>query len=170
MTGYAVEIEGMAELDELYRRFPEVTEKYIRWAMEAAVKLTEGNVKINAPVNTGMLRASIGSEVTQLTDGNVQGIVGTSLVDETYPVVMELGAKPFYPPPQHLERWVHLKLGVSEAEAPRVARAVAAGIARNGIKGRFFMKKGLEKSIDAVKGFFQEAVKKMLAEVTHHGY
>jgi hypothetical protein len=89
---------------------------------------------------------------------DVTGKVG-STINEPYPAVMEFGRQPGrMPPPEALERWVHLKLGVPADKAPGVAFQVARSIGRKGIKGRFFMRRAFERSKAAIDGFFRSAL------------
>jgi hypothetical protein len=162
--GYEVRPDANWGLFERYlREFPQIAAKFLRMAMDQSVRLVESNVKPITPVGvSGRLRNSIGSQVIQEGPISIIGKIGSSLKDEEYPATMEFGRKPGTGvPPENLERWVHLQLGVPSKDARRVAGAVARSIAQNGIKAREFMKKGWEKSVDRVNGFFGEALTKI---------
>jgi hypothetical protein len=91
--------------------------------------------------------------------------VGSGISEnEAYPMVMEEGRKAgaAVPPASRLERWVQLQLRVPAADVPKVARVVARSIARKGIKGRHMFETGLKKSQDEIKGFFDDAVRKIV--------
>jgi len=84
------EIKGLkevqAKMEQLAR---DVGGTPMRDAMRTATLLVVRDAKINAPVDTGRLRASIVPEVRTLT-GTVQGIVGSNVV---YAPFQELGTK-----------------------------------------------------------------------------
>jgi hypothetical protein len=165
-TGYNVKVEGLEELEEWVRRYPHLSEKHTRVAMESSVKTVEGNVKPHVPVFQGTLRNSIGSEV-QGSAPKIIGIVGSTLSSEVYPAVMEFGrsAGAKMPPPSALERWVQLVLQVPAKDAPGVAFVVARSIAKKGIEGKRFMQKGFNESVPRIKDFFARALHRIVLEV-----
>lgn len=163
---YEFNFEGWEELQRYLARFPQIAQRELKAAMQKSVVTIAREVKPLTPVGvSGELRNSIGSEVIQEGPTNIIGRVGSS-IREAYPVVMEAGAKPHFPPPGNLELWVRRKLGVSTEDAPSVAFTVARAISRSGIKGRFMLKQGWEKSQARVNGFFEEALRK-IAEAIH---
>lgn len=75
-----VEIKGLKEVQKkLEQVAKDVTGTPMRDAMRDATLLVVRSAKINAPVDTGRLRASIVPEVRVMT-GTVQGIVGSNVV------------------------------------------------------------------------------------------
>lgn len=142
--GYNIEIIGLEEQIKLLKDMDISMTAELRRAMDLAMMDLQAGVRPFVPVNQGRLVGSLGSKVVTLGPGSVQGVFGSSIKDSPYPQVMEFGASPFFPNPDSLERWVHLKLGVSEKDAPGVAFKIARGISRVGIKGRFFMKRGFD--------------------------
>ena len=161
MISYTVDMEGLHEQLAKFAKYPQITDARLKTAMTKSVIAVESAIVPNVPVGvSSRLRNSIASEVVHEGPLSIIGKVGSTLKGEEYPMVMEFGRRPgaTMPPPQALERWVHLQLGVSVEEAPRVAFLVARAIGRRGIKGREFMKKGWEKSQGAITGYFNEAL------------
>ncbi len=148
-------------LERYIQKFPQIAMRELKTAMNQSVITIANEVKPLTPVGvSGELRSSIGSEVKQEGGSQIVGRVGSS-IKEAYPVVMEAGARPHFPPPENLERWVHLKLGVPTEDAPGVAFTIARAISRRGIKGRFFMKQAWERSQVRVNGFFARALERI---------
>lgn len=86
--------------------------------------------------------------------------------DEVYPQVMEFGRAPgTMPPPEALLRWVHLKINPGAELEYSVAFRIARAIKKRGIKGKFFMKAGLERSKDRIIRFFEKALNRIEEEL-----
>lgn len=171
MTGFSYEIEatGLDEAMALLERYPEISHEELMIAMQKSVIVVEGNAKVEAPVDRGRLRGGIGSEVKELGTLSIVGRIGPSLKDEIYPEVMELGGvwENNQPPSSALEPWVRRVIRPDDAkDIPRIAFLIARSIKKNGIKGRFYMKKGWEKSQDRVKEFFFKAVERITERIT----
>lgn len=89
-------------------------------AMHRATLLVERSAKINAPVDTGHLRASIASEVRVEGQGGstVTGVVGSNVL---YSGFMELGTRPHWMPIGAIQVWAR-RHGI---DAFLVQRAIA---------------------------------------------
>jgi HK97 gp10 family phage protein len=75
-----VEVKGLREVQKKMEQLANVFGGTpMRDAMRTATLLVVRSAKINAPVDTGRLRASITPEVRTMT-GTVQGIVGSNVV------------------------------------------------------------------------------------------
>ena len=125
-----MEIKGLKEA----QRKMDQTAKDLRGtamveAMRDATMLVTRSARINAPVDTGRLRASIVPEVVQ-RDNVVKGIVGSNV---KYAPYMELGTRPHWPPIQALEVWAR--------RHNMTAFVVARAIARRGTKARRFLQR-----------------------------
>lgn len=160
-----VVLEGFDEQIRKLENFSQISRKHERLAMFSSVSTVLASVRPLAPSYRSRLRQSLGSEVKELA-GVIEGHVGSSLVDEVYPKVMEVGRQPgSVPPLAGLMRWVHLVLGVPADRAQKVAMAVAFSIARKGIKGRLFMKQGWTQSKPAVENHFKVAMNRIVDEL-----
>lgn len=162
MVGYEVEIQGLEEQLRKLEGFDGLAGRELRRAMDESVITIVSAVRPLTPVGvSGLLRNSIASEVTG-AGTSIEGKVGSTLKEEVYPAVMEFGR---HPRPVALSpglyRWVELKLGVPEADLEKATRGVAAGIAKRGIKGRFFLKRGWEASKGKVEDFFAAALERI---------
>jgi hypothetical protein len=161
---YEIEIKGLDEHLRKLNAYGEIADRELGTAMQQSVIAVESAVRPLVPVGvSGALRQSIASEVKR--EGAGGSIVGRifSSIDSPYPAVMEFGRRPgaAMPPPQALERWVHLKLGVPDELAAGVAFTVARSIARKGIAGRRFMQQGFEKAKSQVDQFFARALERI---------
>ena len=146
-----VEIQGLIETQrKLEQVAAEVHGTPIVNAMKDATLLVQRGAKINAPVDTGRLRASITPEIR--TMGNeVQGVVGSNVA---YAPFMELGTRPHWPPIAALEVWAQ-RHGTT-------AFLVARAIARKGTKAREFLKKAFEDAKDRIYARFEKAVQEVV--------
>ena len=160
MIEFEFDFVGYEEQMKRFERFAPIADQHLVSAMQKSTIEVQSAVRPLTPVFMGALRNSIQSQVKHEGPLNIVGVVGSTLKSEVYPSVMEHGRKPgTMPPPDALERWVHIKLGVSEKDAPGVALAVARKIKARGIPGHFFMKRGWEKSKPRVIGYFEQALR-----------
>ena len=86
-------------------------------AMRDSTLFVTRDAKINAPVDSGRLRASITPEVRTAGE-TVEGVVGSNV---TYAPYVELGTRPHWPPLAALEVWARRH----HTSAFLVARAIA---------------------------------------------
>lgn len=166
---YSVTVVGLDKFD--FEHAPDHVRKNVTDAMNKSVFTVVSEVRPLTPVGvSSRLRNSIGSQV-ETTQSTVIGRVGSTLKSEEYPAVMELGRRPgaAMPPVDALMRWVHLKLGVSNEQARGVAFTVARAISRRGIKGYFYLKRGLEASRTKIQGYFDEALSQLAKDLTNGG-
>jgi len=129
----SLSVEGLAELQALWRSAPDVVQdELISGAWEAEL-LLEREIKEATPVGaTGALSQSIGAHTPQVFGNKVIGAVGTSLA---HAVPVELGTKPHMPPIEPLVDWVKAKLDLHGREAYGVAKMIQYKIAARGTKG-----------------------------------
>jgi len=146
-----VEVQGLIETQrKLEQVVADIHGTPIVNAMKDATLLVQRGAKINAPVDTGRLRASITPEIR--TMGNeVQGVVGSNVA---YAPFMELGTRPHWPPIAALEVWAQ-RHGTT-------AYLVARAIARKGMKAREFLKKAFEDAKDRIYARFDKAVQEVV--------
>lgn len=157
-------LEQLAKLS----RVNSIVKRHSTRAIQQSVKTIVKAVRPNVPVGvSGKLRRSIVSTVSSKVI-RAEGSVFSNLKSEVYPNVMEFGRKAGaqMPPPEALERWVRLKLGVPAGRVASVAFAVARSIGRKGIKGRFFMRKGLDASRTRINEFFGRAIVNIVKDLS----
>lgn len=158
MVGYEIELKGFDEQAARLKAEPAMVNQEFTVAMNQSVLTAVGQVRPLTPVFQSRLRGSIGGTVTSDGLGSVVGTVGSSLSGEVYPSVMEFGRTAGSMPPTTgaLRRWVEIKLGDAS-----LVFVVARAIAKKGIKGKEFMKRGGEAARGAVEGFFAAAVERI---------
>lgn len=114
-----------------------------------ATLLIQRSSRINAPVDTGRLRASITPSVVSGVN-EIQGIVGSNV---KYAPYMELGTRPHWPPIAALETWARSH-GTS-------AFLVARAIARHGTKARRYLQRAFEENAGRVKVMVEQTIKRI---------
>jgi hypothetical protein len=189
-VGYAMDVQiiGLEEQLKKMGNFGVLLNRHLERGMEAATTFTVSKITPNVPVGvSSRLKNSIGSEIRTEGIGSVVGRVGSSLEGEEYPAVMEFGRKPGakMPPPEALVRWVHVKglAGTYSIKTRRrqggkkrqanedlqVAWMIARAISRKGIKGKFYMRTGLQKAKPSVPKFFKKEMDLMMEELSVNG-
>lgn len=145
-----VEVRGLKELQaKLERAGRDLHGEPIIAAMRESTLWVQRDAKLNAPVDTGRLRASITPEVR--TEAlQVLGVVGSNV---EYAPYMELGTKPHWPPLGALEVWAR-RHGM-------IAFVVARAIAERGLKPRKFLQNAFEKNKDRIQRRLERAVKEI---------
>lgn len=188
--GYSLDIDirGLEEQIKRMGNFGTLLNRHLERGMEATTKFTVSKIVPNVPVGvSGRLKNSIGSEIRTEGIGSVVGRVGSSLKGEEYPAVMEFGRRPGsrMPPPEALVRWVHVKglagtysikthrrrgSKASQAEEDlQVAFLIARAIGRKGIKGRFYMRDGLNRAKPSIPKFFKREMDLLMEELSVNG-
>ena len=108
--------------------------------MRDATLVVTREAKINAPVDTGRLRASITPEIRP--HGNtVEGVVGSNV---SYSAFVELGTRPHWVPWGALAAWAS-RHGISEY-------AVRLAIARRGTKAIKYLERAVTEHIPEIIG------------------
>lgn len=165
-SGYKVELVGADALIKVFKNFPDVFYAEIKPPLKKIGLEVERNAKAEAPVHMGTLRASIVHEVN-VGGGKANVQISPSLKGAVYPVVMEFGRKPGSKPPPAaaLIRWVELVIRPAPEDLASTTYLVARAIGQKGIKGREYMKKGLEQSENKIAGWIADGVQKMLERI-----
>jgi HK97 gp10 family phage protein len=123
--------------------------------MRDATLIVMRAARVNAPVDTGRLRASIMPEVKVggvFGGKRVQGIVGSNV---RYAPFQELGTRPFWPPLSALERWAQ-RHGTT-------AYVVARAIARRGIVAKRYLGRALEDNRDRIERLIGSVVSRIVS-------
>lgn len=127
-------------------------------AMHRSTLLVTGTAKVNAPVDRGVLRASIMPEVVTMSK-TVEGVVGSNV---KYAPAQELGTRPFWPPFQPIYEWVRRKRMATGSAIYAVAKGVQRGIAVRGIKGKLFLKRGLDENRERIFQIFDDMIARVI--------
>ena len=121
-------------------------------AVRDCVLTVDRGAKINSPVDTGRLRASITPEVRM--DGNdVVGVVGSNVF---YAPFVEFGTRPHVPPLAALETWA--------ARHHTSPFLVALGIARHGTKASRFLQRAVEENETRIRARIERACAQVAQE------
>lgn len=135
---------------ELEQKIAETHGSEMLMTMRNMTLMIQRDAKINAPVDTGRLRASITPTVAQMGD-TIEGVVGSNV---TYAPYMELGTKPHWPPPGALTVWARRH----NTEEFVVQRAIA----RRGTAPRRFLERAFESNLNRIKQMFDGTIRRIV--------
>jgi len=159
---------------ELEQKIKDLHGAEMLMAIRTATLMVQRDAKINAPSNTGRLRASIVPSVTSREDV-IEGVVGSNV---TYAPYVEFGTKPHWPPLAPIMRWVHLKkmagtysvktkrrtggAGRQRSEDYIVAKWIQRAIAEHGTKPQKYLEKAFEKNVPRIQQMFDITVQRVI--------
>lgn len=147
------EIRGLAETQaNLEKVAAELTGPPMVTGMRDATLVVERDAKVNAPVDSGRLRASITPEVVMMGT-TVQGVVGSNV---TYAPYQELGTRPHWPPLAAVARWAE----IHGTTAYVVARAIAA----HGTRAVRYLQRAFEDNIDRIHKIIGDVVSRITTQ------
>ena len=133
--------------DLLRRLDPATRQRIMNGAFTETESMLEGEVAQRTPVDLGILRGSIQSNV----QGRGIGLRGEVFSNRDYAPAVERGRRPGkFPPRQPIERWTARNLGDG-----RLWFLVARKIARQGTKGAFMFReaaRGSRPSVERIWG------------------
>lgn len=137
----------------------QVVNREIVAATEASVAIVVGEIVPRTPVNLGILRGGVQSEVR---GESAEGVFGRVFNPVGYAMPVEGGARPHFPPVAALIPWVTRKLGLSGKEARSVAFLVARKISRVGTRARLMFSQGLAAAKPRVDARYELALKRIV--------
>lgn len=147
MSNLRVEIRGLKEAQaKMEQVVKDLNGAPYLNAMRDATLIVTRDAKINAPVDTGRLRASITPQVRQRWT-HIEGVVGSNV---KYAPYVELGTRPHFPPPGALATWAR-RHGISEFLVQRA-------IGLRGTKAVKFLQRAFEDNIQRIVGILGHAV------------
>jgi len=155
MTTIDVEVKGLIELQaKMEQMVADLHGPPVLNAMRDSALMVERDAKINAPVDTGRLRASIVPEIVAGAD-QIWGIVGSNV---TYAASVEYGSRPHMPPIEPLAAWVR-RHHIGEAGYEYgIAMLIAWKIAAHGTKARPYLEPAFQKNEAAIRNKFDQAI------------
>jgi len=150
---WRIEVRGLREAQRKVEKIVKdlVGEPMLN-AMRDATLMVQRDAKINAPVDTGRLRASITPGVRMAGDV-VIGVVGSNV---KYAPYMEFGTRPHWPPLAAVEVWAR-RHGMS-------AYLVARSIAMKGTKARRYLQRAFESNKDKMIARFRKAIGQIIGQ------
>lgn len=156
-SGYKFEVSliGFDDFKQKLNNAPQHVAKVTFRMIDKMVNIGREKAVQEAPIDTGNLRRNLAENSKVRTMGSTfYGTIGTNLTSNgfPYPQSMEFGTKPFFPNYKSpaFQDWLR-RHGID----PQAGYLIARSIAKNGIKGRFFLKMAL----DTVKGQMGEVMK-----------
>ena len=138
-------------IDETIENFDKIAKGIVNAEkpMRQATTIVTRDARLNAPVDTGRLRASIMPSVRSSSFGTV-GVVGSNV---EYAPYQELGTQPFWPPVAALETWAR-RHGM-------VAFLVARAIAQRGIRAKRFLQKAYNSNVNRINQLFNDYIRRL---------
>lgn len=135
-------------------------------AVRAGAGRIEGATARETPVNTGALRASLGSFVWTGPDW-VRGAVGSPVAYAPY---VEYGTRPHWPPLAPLEAWARRKFTLGSGaeatkEARSIARRVAFAISKRGTKAARMLRHAFARAGPQLPRYVGQAVDRWKREM-----
>ena len=118
--------------------------------MRQATLVVTRDARINAPVDTGRLRASITPEV-RMQSMTVLGVVGSNV---EYAPYVELGTRAHWPPPGTLAVWAR-RHGMPEFLVQRA-------IARRGTKAVKYLERAVTQNVSEIVRILSDAVARII--------
>lgn len=167
MIEISVTTDGLDESMRALKAFDDIAQDELTKAMYRTTAAIENRAQANAPVDRGRLRGSLGSKIKTLEPTVIRGVVGSSLKDEVYPVVMEEGREPgTLPPISAIQAWVRRKFRPRAQDERSIAWAVATKIKKYGIEGRKYMERAADASVQRIYEHFERAVAAIAERLT----
>lgn len=160
---FHVDVVGLEQFVAKYRNAPRIIGEEMGTAGKKAGIMVERQGKANAPVWRGHLRRSITS--TKAPFGTtVSPLVTTTMVGSNLPYadVMEKGRRPDRPAPPTAAIAAYLS---AKGKDPRAAWVVARKIGRDGIEGKFYMRRALEALKPRIRQEFEDAKRRAIARI-----
>jgi HK97 gp10 family phage protein len=139
-------------VDETIENLKGVAQKVddISEPMRQSTLLVTGSAKKNAPVDRGVLRASITPGVRDTGLAGMVGVVGSNV---EYAAAMELGMEPHFVPLKALKGWAR-RHGIS-------AWLVQQAIAARGTKARRYLQKAFNTNKSRIIRIFNDYIKRI---------
>jgi hypothetical protein len=148
--GVTVEVKGMEEI--LKKLEPQFLSGPMGDFLKRSIITVQGKARVKSPVDTGLLRSSIGYEV----DRGIPPMLAKTGTSVFYAPYQEFGTGTFvgrrvhWPPGQALGLW-------AEKHGTLTGSEIASIIGHHGgLRPRRFLRGGLEESLSAIRGFLAD--------------
>lgn len=156
-----IHYEDITDFVAMLQEHPKEAAIEIRRTMQMSVDTLIQTITGHTPVNTGILRGSITSEIHGEPVAQFYGDVFTPVI---YGEPVEMGRKPGrMPPVGAIEQWVIRKLGVEEGKESRnVAFLIARSIGKGGTSGALMFEKGMKQAEPIVNRLWDDIPERIL--------
>lgn len=161
---------NLPQLQDLWARSPEITERELGRSMTEAVFLLEREVLERTPEGIGGtagLKGGIAAIPPAAPSGISGEVIGLVIGSAAHTVPIEMGTKPHFAPIRPLQDWVEYKLGLEGAEAKSVAYAIRQTIARKGTEGKFMFRDAFAANEQQVEQILLAALPRIVQELTN---
>jgi HK97 gp10 family phage protein len=150
-----ISIEGLKEIQkEMDRIVEDMSGDPVKAAMAKATLIVMRDARRNAPVDRGILRASIVPQVVTRTN-EVQGIVGSNVKWAPY---QEFGTRPFTPPRAPIWQWaLRVAKGNKNRASSIFARAMVS-ISRRGIIAKQYLQRAFDDNLERITRIVSDAI------------
>jgi len=147
-----LEVEGLEELQEALKKYPEQWEQIAGKALGPGLSILEAEAKERAPVGvTGESASKIGSEIVREAGSQIVGKIGSGV--DYGPYSLEYGRGPGkMPPVDAIEEWARFR------GMPGAGFVIARAIGARGIKAPRVFSKTLAAKKDEVLKLFERGI------------
>lgn len=153
--------EVEVRMSTMFDRASDVVRDEMQTAIAAGVNELRNEIVPRVPVNQGILRQGVQTQVALM--GDQLEMVGRVFDPVAYAVPVEAGSVPHFPPPGPLQLWVRRKLGITDDKEVRsVAFLVGRAISRRGTQARNFFRDGVAAAKGRVQARFAEVPGRIL--------
>ncbi len=146
-----VEIEGLDEIREAFKKSPTVVRKHANKAIQESVITLLANARPETPIDQGFLR---GTGMVM----SFQDLLGTLENKAPYAVYVHEGTQPHGVPMSAITPWA-LRHGIPPF-------LVARAIKRKGTKPKPFFTNSIDKSDEKINEFFSKALDGIVSDLT----
>lgn len=148
--GFTITIDAAALGAIRDRLSPQRMERLAEAAMEESLAYLKGRIQADLPVNTGVSRASVFTELNGRPLTGLDGVVASPLESVA---AWEWGRRPgaTQPPVSAIRQWMRRRLGTDDA---RVAFLIARAIGRRGLPAHHVFRDAAEKGAPVVRRIF----------------
>jgi hypothetical protein len=154
-----VEVKGLKETQQkMTQVVRDLTGNPMQAGMAKATLIVQRSAAKDAPVDRGVLRASIHPEVA-VRANVIQGIVGSNV---KYAPMQELGTRPFTPPWTPIFQWAMRKTKGDRRSAGALAAGTIMSIRARGIKAKRFLQDAIEKNAGKIYRILNSAVSRIV--------
>lgn len=157
---FSVKLKGVkrvtAKADQMAR---DLSGRPVEDAMRKATMVVTRSARKRAPVDTGVLRASIMPEVV-MRDRVITGVVGSNV---KYAPYQEFGTRPIPNVPRSvIWRWALRKSSGNQSQARSLFARAYSSIRRFGVKAKRYLRGALEEELPKVKELLFHSVEQIV--------
>lgn len=165
MIGLQIHTPQIEAMRALWAQAPAIMQQEMLTAVTAADLYLKGELMQRLPKGAGGISGGAGLAASVFTEEEVLAdrVIGAVASGLAYAEWVEVGTRPHYVPPEALEEWVRVKLGISdEKEIGQIAGAISWKIAHYGTGADFSWAETAEYGASDVEAFMLQGVDRVL--------